>query len=166
MEIKRMLVEHNFNKAPNRVIKFIVIHDTGNTDIGANAEMHYKYFSQPRNASAHYFVDESQIIQIVDDADVAWHCGAVKPKSVDGIPVLNTNSIGIEICINKDGDYVKAVQNALELTKMLMKKYDVPAKRVVRHYDVSGKICPQSMSGYNGHNFTWVLWNWFKHQLE
>ena len=29
------------------------------------------------------------------------------------------------------------------LVKLLMKKYNVPAERVMRHYDVTGKICPK-----------------------
>ena len=39
------------------------------------------YFSQPnRNASAHYFVDESNVVQSVKDTDTAWHCGAKSYK--------------------------------------------------------------------------------------
>jgi hypothetical protein len=31
----------------------------------------------------------------------------------------------------------------VELTKMLMAKYNVPAENVVRHYDVTHKVCPE-----------------------
>ena len=34
------------------------------------------------------------------------------------------------------------VQSAIELTRYLMKKYNIPADHVIRHYDVTGKICP------------------------
>ena len=84
---------------------------------------------------------------------------------IDGKKVLNRNTIGIEICVNEDGDYLKAVQNAITLTKMLMGKYAIPKSHVLRHYDVSKKISPQSMSGYNGQSYTWILWNWYKKQL-
>lgn len=30
----------------------------------------------------------------------------------------------------------------IELTKELMKKYNIPEVNVIRHYDVTGKICP------------------------
>lgn len=167
MEIVKKLIKRNFTPATNRKIEFIVIHDTGNPSAGANAEMHYKYFdSADRNASAHYFVDDKQIIQIIEDEDIAWHIGDAKnPPTIDGVRPRNSNAIGIEICINEDGDYFKAVQNALWLTKELMKKYNLPPSRVIRHHDVSGKICPQSMSGFNGTSYTWVVWKWFKKQL-
>ena len=35
------------------------------------------------------------------------------------------------------------VQSAIELTRYLMKKYNIPADHVIRHYDVTGKICPK-----------------------
>ena len=35
------------------------------------------------------------------------------------------------------------VKNTVELTKYLMKKYNIPVERVIRHYDVTGKICPE-----------------------
>lgn len=34
------------------------------------------------------------------------------------------------------------VRATIELTKMLMQKYGIPVDRVIRHYDVNGKICP------------------------
>ena len=40
-------------------IKYIVIHDTGNTADGANARSHYAYFnSKDRQSSADFFVDD------------------------------------------------------------------------------------------------------------
>ena len=37
----------------------------------------------------------------------------------------------------------KTVYNAVELVKMLMAKYNVPIANVIRHYDVTGKNCPE-----------------------
>lgn len=80
---------------------------------------------------------------------------------MDGTGNGNSHSIGIEICINRDGNYRKAVENAIELTKYLMKKYNIPASRVVRHRDWDGKYCPrQLMNGKDG-----LTWGWFKSQL-
>ncbi|WP_242842302.1 N-acetylmuramoyl-L-alanine amidase [Lacrimispora indolis] len=39
---------------------------------------------------------------------------------------------------SKENKRVKVFQNAKEL----MDKYNVPAVQVIRHYDVTGKICP------------------------
>lgn len=167
MRIEQMLIEYNHDKGRmNYPVQFIIIHDTGNTQSGANAYNQYLYFSGAnRDRSAHYFVDQEDVIQIIKDEDTAWHCGTTHPPTIDGVKVLNRNSIGIEICVNDDGDYIKSVQNALYLTRLLMSKYRIPKSHVLRHYDVSKKICPQSMSGYNGQNYTWILWKWFLKQL-
>lgn len=74
--------------------------------------------------------------------------------------ISNSNSIGIEICINSDGNYETAFSNAIELTKSLMKKYNIPVTRVVRHYDASRKSCPNSMKANN-----WAKWNTFRQRL-
>lgn len=157
MNIEKRLIKYNFSSRNGQGIQYIVIHDTGNTGKGANADAHFNYFNGGnRNASANYFVDDKKILQVVDDANASWHCGDGGGK----YGITNQNSIGIEICVNSDGDYNKAVANAIELTKFLMKKYNIPIGRVVRHYDASKKLCPASMSSNN-----WAKWQWFKEQL-
>lgn len=154
--IEKKLIKYNFSTGNEP--KYIVVHDTGNTGKGADADAHYRYFNGGnRNASAHYFVDDHSIIQTVEDTNASWHCGDGKGQ----YGITNYNSIGIEICINSDGDYNKAVQNAIELVKFLMKKHNIPLDKVVRHYDASRKNCPGTMSSNN-----WEKWNWFKGQLK
>lgn len=46
------------------------------------------------------------------------------------------------------------VQAAIELTRELMEKYSIPADHVIRHYDVTGKICPNPYV-YNHTSHTW-----------
>lgn len=65
-----------------------------------------------------------------------WQVG--DGKGIYGI--TNQNSIGIEICVNANGDYNKAFNKTVELIKYLMGELGIPAERVVRHYDASGKI--------------------------
>ncbi|HEY5576193.1 MAG TPA: N-acetylmuramoyl-L-alanine amidase [Clostridiaceae bacterium] len=156
LPIQKLLIKYNFSSGNN--IQYIVIHDTGNPASGANALMHYKYFNGgDRQASAHYFVDDNNIIQTVEDSNASWHCG--DGGGAKGIG--NHNSIGIEICINSEGNYSKAVQNAVDLTKYLMNKYGVDLAHVVRHYDASGKLCPGSMAANN-----WAKWGSFKAALS
>lgn len=156
LNIQKKLIKYNFNKGSNYP-RYLVIHDTANTSNGANANAHYNYFNGGnRSASAHIFVDDSNIIQTVEFTDTAWHCGDGRGKN----GIYNSNSIGIEICVNSDGSYDRAVQNTIELVKYLMRELGIPYDRVVRHYDASGKNCPQSMS-FN----SWEKWNWFKSQL-
>ena len=46
------------------------------------------------------------------------------------------------------------VEAAVELTRDLMDKYNVPADHIIRHYDVTGKICPNPYV-YNHTKHTW-----------
>lgn len=134
----------NYVKGRNgRSIKYIVVHYTAGD--GDSAKNNAEYFSRRSvTASAHYFVDENEIWQSVNDCDTAWHCGGTKYKHEE---CRNANSIGVEICSKKDseGRYFfdgDAVRNAAELVGALMKKYGVTPDRVLRHYDVTGKNCP------------------------
>ena len=157
LPINKKLIKYNHSSRNGQSIKYIVIHDTGNPRAGADAEAHYKYFNGgDRQASAHYFVDDKSIIQTVEDSQASWHCGDGGGK----YGITNSNSIGVEICINADGDYEKAVANMVELVKHLMGKYSIPPERVVRHYDASRKICPGTMRENN-----WARWHAFKESL-
>lgn len=144
---------HNHNKNKNKP-QYIVIHDTGNPNAGAIN--HWKYFGGGnRNASAHYFVDNENIIQIIDDADSAWHCGDGKGK----YGITNDNSLSIEICLT--GSLEKSISNTKKLTEYLMQKHNISHKNVVRHYDASRKVCPRCMSQRN-----WERWTLFKNDLS
>jgi N-acetyl-anhydromuramyl-L-alanine amidase AmpD len=158
MDISKKLIKQNYSSRGGRKITYIVIHDTGNTRKGADAENHFQYFNGGyRGASAHYFVDEKQALQIVEDSNAAWHVGDGRGK----YGITNSNSIGIEICVNSDGDYKKAVAKTIELTAYLMRKYGIPLDNVVRHYDASRKSCPMSMKANN-----WAAWTQFKRDLQ
>lgn len=57
----------------------------------------------------------------------------------------NYTSINIEICVNHDGNYSKARQNTIDLTKILMKDLNISNDKVIRHYDAKRKYCPRKM---------------------
>ena len=152
----------NFRTGRNDSIEYIVIHYTANN--GDTAKNNVDYFANNKNtnSSAHYFVDENTTWQSVKDNDTAWHCGA---KSYKHSYCRNDNSIGIELCSRKDGNgnyYFKdaTVKNAAELTKNLMAKYNIPVTNVIRHYDVTGKVCPAPMVNDVS------LWNKFKSMIS
>ena len=140
-------------------IRYIVIHDTGNKSKGADADAHFNYFNGGnRNSSADFFVDGKKVLQVNDYTKYyTWHVGDGKGK----YGITNSNSVGIEICVNSDGNYDAAYLKAVELSRYLMKQLGIPAERVVRHYDASRKNCPASMSG-NG----WALWEKFKRLIK
>ena len=147
--INKKLTSYNRNKGSISRIKFIVIHYVGDT---GGAEANCRYFaSKYVGASAHYFVGhKGEIWQCVADKDIAWHCGSksgYKHKTC-----RNSNSIGVELCCRTKGSRADnstdwyfedtTVKAAAELVKMLMEKYKIPSENVIRHYDVTGKMCP------------------------
>ena len=134
----------NYGIGRTQAIKYLVIHYTAND--GDTAQGNANYFNRRvTQTSAHYFVDEQDTIwQSVKEQDTAWHCGA---KSYKHPHCRNQNSIGIELCSRRDavgGYYFKkqTILNAAELARELMEKYSISIDRVIRHYDVTGKICP------------------------
>lgn len=159
MNIIKKLIKYNFTPKPNRKFEYLIIHDTGNKNIGANADMHYSYFnSGDKDASADFFISNDKIIQLIDiENSYSWAIG--DGNGIFGI--TNSNSISLEICVNSDGDYNKTVDTTVDLTVYLMKKYNIGLDKVVRHYDCSRKQCPKSM--YD--NGKWTKWNEFKNKV-
>lgn len=161
MQINELLTPYNLNRLGDTSrIKYIVLHYVGATG-GAEANCRY-YASEYIGASAHYYVGfNGEIWQSVEDGDIAWHCGA---KSYRHPECRNSNSIGMELCVRNKGSQAAdsrdwyfeeaTVTAAIELTRELMEKYGVPAERVIRHYDVTGKICPNPYV-YNHTAHTW-----------
>lgn len=163
MNIKTNLANKgNYGGSRNTsVIKYIVVHYTGND--GDTDENNGNYFkNNVVEASAHYFVDDDSITQTVPDDYVAWHCGA---KTYKHAQCRNTNSIGVEICDDVKNGVIypseKTIENALELVKALMQKYSVPKENVIRHYDVTGKLCPAYWCGTKEKDEKWLtaFWN-------
>lgn len=153
-------------KRPLSAIKAIVFHYTANTGSTATALGNARYFargSDGRAASAHYVVDEKNIAYECAPIDtVAWAVGDSSNGRL-GKMYNNYNTISIEMVSHTDasGKYYipeATMQNAARLYQMLIKK--VPgAKTAIRHYDVSGKLCPQPLIDEK-------KWSEFKELLE
>ena len=167
MKIKQFIANSkNYgSKRDTKNIKYIVIHYTGND--GDSDEGNSKYFKNNiLKASAHYFVDDDSITQSVPDNYIAYSVGGAKYTNCTSTgggkyynKCTNTNSISIELCDSlKNGKVYptkKTIENALELVKDLMKKYNVPASKVIRHFDVNGKGCPGYWCGSDTKNKKW-----------
>ena len=155
MTIQKNLTTINRTVHDSRDIKYIVVHYTGNKgDTAYNNTVYFK--NQYRGSSAHYFVDEKEIWQCVEDKNTAWHCGT-KGKYYHN-DCRNANSIGVEMCnsVTRNED----VENkTAELVKMLMDKYNIPIDNVIRHYDVTHKECPVTMIDNNA-------WTSFKIKIK
>lgn len=146
-----------YNHSSGNNIQYIVIHSTGNTN--DTAKNNADYFGRAdRQASAHYFVDNNSIYQVVEENQASWHCGDGHNKYGIG----NHNSIAIEMCGTADGNISDStVNNTIELVRNLQSKYGINNNRVVRHYDASRKICPEPFSHDN-----WARWQDFKNRLS
>lgn len=134
--VKKQLVTNSANIGKSRNSKrSIAIHETANLTAGANAQAHANLQSRgnARNASWHYQVDDKHAIQSFTHDTVCFHAGTAAG---------NASSIGIEICVNSDGDFRKAVANAAELTALVMKAEGIPLSEVKQHNAFSGKNCP------------------------
>lgn len=129
-------------------VDHVVIHYTGTQ---ASAYNNGVYFSRPgANASAHYFVDGSgTIIRSVNEGNTAWHAGDW---------IMNCRSIGIEV-VSDGRDFSNAEINELAwLVQDICKRYNIPASRVIRHYDVTGKHCPAPYVNNS-------KWSWLKNEI-
>lgn len=130
--------------------RYVTVHDTGNTGRGANAAAHANLQSRgnSRSASWHWTVDDKEAVQSYEHTARCWHAG-------DGGGSGNMASIGVEICVNSDGDYTKALSNAAELVAHILKQEGLDIGAVVQHNRWSGKNCPAGIrAGRSG--VTWA----------
>lgn len=164
---KKLANRNNYgSKRSTKDIKKIVWHFTAND--GDTDENNGKYFSNPvkPRASAHYFADSDSVTQSVPDNYIAYSVGGKKYSNCKetgggkyyGI-ATNANTISIELCDDvKNGKIYpseKTIENALELTRKLMKKYGLTKNDVIRHFDVNGKPCPAYWCGTKEKNAEW-----------
>lgn len=152
LPITRMISKYNHYNT--NVVKYIIVHYTGNnTDSAKNNAIYFN--GGNRNASAHYFVDDNSIYQVVEDNKGAWHIGNSKTAP------NNQNSIGIEMCCKNGVVTEKTEENTIQLVKFLMKKYNVPISNIRTHAEVTnyGKTCPN----WSANN--WQRWKNFKNKL-
>ena len=176
----------NTTAKSNRYIDYIVIHYTaGSTSRPGTAKNNAVRFANPSTgASADFIVDDETIVQYNPDINnrYCWHCGDNKnPYSMGGKfygKCGNANSIGIEICCTnpnwKDTEPANTkawsftdsvIEKAVELTEYLMRTYNIPVERVIRHYDVSGKLCP-GIIGWNEDSGNTTEWAYFIERIS
>lgn len=124
-----------------REIKYLVIHETDNFSAGANAKAHNSYIHQAETQESwHYTVDDTEIYHHLPDDEAAYHAGDGMKKNTG-----NLNGIGIEMCVNDDGNYEQTLINAQKLCARLLVEYDLKPKALRRHEDFSGKVCPAKL---------------------
>lgn len=178
IEIHKKISPYNNQSRYSDTVKFIVIHYVGAVSTAKNnADYFYRVntlHTSYGGASAHYFVDEKEIWQSVREDRASWHCGGGLQGS-GGHSYFqictNRNSIGIEMCVQLEkGKFIIAeetVNNTAKLVQQLMKKYGIPKSHCIRHFDVTGKECPDAYPEYAPTD--WLLsdgaWERFRNRL-
>lgn len=169
IDITPAYINTHITKAKNRQVKYIAVHYTaGGSSKAGSAKAVRNVFLQPkRRASADFVVDDHEIVQINPDLNnyYCWGVGDKKNPYTGGGTLYgmatNRNTVSIEICSNlkkgydpnipnHEGWYFTdaALKNALKLIRYLIQVFGLSKYAVVRHYDVSGKICP-GIVGWN-----------------
>lgn len=116
----------------------IVIHYTANP--GSTAQENRDYFnglqySQETEASSNFIVGlDGEIIQCVPTWEIAYASNE-----------RNCDTVSIEVCHpDESGKFTKETYSSLvQLTAWLCVKFNLTEEDVIRHYDVTGKICPK-----------------------
>lgn len=119
-------------------INGVVIHYTANP--GSTAQENRDYFnglqySQATEASSNFIVGlKGEIIQCVPTWEVAYASNE-----------RNFDTVSIEVCHpDESGKFTDETYRSLvQLTAWLCVKFDLSSDDVIRHYDVTGKICPK-----------------------
>jgi hypothetical protein len=161
--IKQSIIPAGRNNRPAyaMTVNYITIHDTDNSSVGANALMHANYLINPDQGGScadgsgmpnnpdcpkswHFTVDDHEIYQHLPVDENGWHAG----DGANGTG--NRQSIGVEICMNSDGNRTQAEENAAWLTAKLLTEQGLSIDRVKQHNNWSGKNCPSVLRGRTG----------------
>ena len=116
----------------------IVVHYTANP--GTSAENNRNYFegladSGATYASSHFVIGlEGEIIQCVPLDEISY-CSNHR----------NEDTVAIEVCHpDESGKFTdKSYEALVELTSWLCYKFQLQENKIIRHYDVTEKICPK-----------------------
>jgi len=124
----------------------IAIHNTNNPSRGADASAHSRYLI--RNAgdsghgptSWHYTVDDKRVVKHLPLGERGMHAYASG----------NSISLGIEMCMNSDGDWEKTVDRTARLVAALCFDFGWTVAAVMQHHDFprrngTRKNCPSQI---------------------
>lgn len=146
----------NFRAGRKSPVEYLVLHYTANQGDTARGNLDF-FAREVTRTSAHYFVDRNEVCQSVPEGAAAYHVGGKNRKHPR---CVNDNSIGIELCDSAFSVPRETEKRALELARDIIRRYHIPPENVLRHYDVTGKLCP----------LPWVRdpagWRAFKKELE
>lgn len=140
-EIEKMFLTPNQYSRPQKELKSvkgIVIHYTANP--GSTAKENRNYFENLKNkrskyASSHFVVGlDGEIVQCIPLDEIAYASNS-----------RNDDTISIEVCHeDKSGKFNEETYDTLvHLVAWLCDEYGLKKEDIIRHYDVTGKLCPK-----------------------
>ena len=130
----------NSNRPGTRITPTkITIHNTDNTNSGADAAAHAKYQKGPdardRKVSWHFTVDDKAVFQSLPTNERGFHAG-----SGEG----NKTSIGLEICMHPEMNVTAGYDRAALLTAVMAFQLEVPVPSGIKQHNFwTGKHCPR-----------------------
>ncbi len=130
--------EYSRPGTPLETVNGIVVHYVGNPN--TTAKQNRNYFANlakthETSASSHFVIGlDGEIIQCVPLSEISY-CSNKR----------NVDTVAIECCHPDDtGKFTDATYSSLiRLLKWLSGEYGLSRDDIIRHYDVTGKICPK-----------------------
>lgn len=136
----QLLTPNKYSRPQTQLKKVngIVIHYVANP--GTTAQQNRSYFESLKDthetkASSHFVIGtDGEIVQCIPTSEISY-CSNER----------NEDTIAIECChLRKDGKFTEETYESLvELTAFLCCKFDLELDDVIRHYDITGKMCPK-----------------------
>ena len=130
--------------------KGIILHSMSEYLMWKGKKLYAKEFLKELGLSVHGFIKpDGTYDKMIVSPNKAFHAG----KSLhEGLSGLNSHYLGVELLVPRVNDYgsfskkinqkgtysKKQFDTTVEVFKFWMKKFNIPASRVVRHSDVSG----------------------------
>ncbi|WP_127506996.1 peptidoglycan recognition protein family protein [Paenibacillus humicus] len=146
---------------------FLVAHDTGNP--GAGADAHFRYFDtlRDRTASAHVFIDDKRILEIIpagtgdQAAEKAWH--VIRNVTTDNERFgydANDAALGVELCYGGGIDFKAAYGRYVWYLSFCCRKWELdPSAHIVTHRQLDPmrkQDCEQSLA-WGGKSFAELI---------
>lgn len=115
-------------------VRDIAVHYVANP--GTSAMANRNYFEGPdSNTSAHFIVGlEGEILVLIPTDEKSCATNA-----------RNVDTVSVEVCHpDESGAFTpKTYESLIRLLAYLCEKFDLTEQNLIRHYDVTGKLCPR-----------------------
>lgn len=145
-------------------VKFIVSHDTGNPGSSAYANRSYFENADP-SASAHTFIDDNTILEIIPLDEKAWHVRSNVTTDNNRFGAnANNAAIGVELAYGGNINFNEAYERYVWYHAYLIDKYGLnPSEDIVAHstLDPARRTDPQNALNQNG-----ISWNDFINDVQ